>query len=196
MDDLRGLINLVLAILVLGGMLLAPLLERRKRRHAQEERRRATAEAEEGGPPPEEPKLPLEDLIDEVFGPYIERRRRQVVVVEEAPPAEEETPAESVDTVEIVEEEKPAEPLGPPAPERPRWEPTGAGPLGVRAAVSSVSGPPHRSLEERIFRNPRLSAGAKLFLAAEILKPPRLLRKGRGVLPCGPGSFRPAGLDG
>lgn len=190
MDDLRGLINLIIAVLVLGGMLLGPLLERRRRR-AEEQRRRAAAEAEEEAEPAPagEPKLPFEDLIDEVFGPYLERRRRQVVVVEEAPAAEEEAPPEEV---RVVEEEKPAEPLAPAAPAPPRWEPTAAGPLGTLAAAAPVETGRRRSIEERLFRNPRLSPGAKLLLAAEILKPPRLLRGG-GLLPGPGGPFRPAG---
>jgi hypothetical protein len=141
--------------------------------------RRAQARGEKpGGPPPEEPasgeppsegpKLPYEDLVDQVFGPYIRQRRREH---EEAKVRER---AEAVEVIEVVEEPAPPPPRPKPPPAAPPREEKPAPPVAV--AAPPVPAPVRLSLDERIFRNPRWSAAAKLVVAGEILARPKTFR--------------------
>jgi hypothetical protein len=154
---------------ILVASLLGPLIERARRRRLKER-----GEAPPPGPEPEEPKLPYEDLVDQVFGPYMERRR-QVYEARRAAAAEAQAEGE---VAEEVEEEVEPEPEAAPAPPPPP-RPVVSALEEARAVPLPVVGPPPRgpSIDERLFRNPRLSPGAKLVLAAEILGRPRALRR-------------------
>lgn len=125
------------------------------------QREEAKGEAQpEEGPEPEDPKLPYEDVVDQVFGPYMQRRRAaykarqaaeagEVVVIKTAP-------AEPV--IRIIEES--------PAPR-----------IAQEAAAPHVTAPPARSLDDAFFGNRPLSPAAKLVLSAEILQRPRAFRR-------------------
>lgn len=143
-----------------------------------------------GEAPPPEPQqegaqLPYEELVDELFGPYMQRRREGHAAARRA---RESAPAE----VEVVEEEEDA-PEAPP-PYVPRQAPAPAAPRpdfriieeepSTRAAlppsdvpVATTTGPRvTRSLDEILFDNRALSPGAKLLLSAEILRRPGVRR--------------------
>jgi hypothetical protein len=73
---------------------------------------------------------------------------------------------------------------GPPSPPRRIvLPPPSARVPAPRVVPPKRAVPPQRrptpSLEARVFRNRRLSAGARLILASEILSPPKALRRGR-----------------
>lgn len=119
------------------------------------------------------PKLPYEDLVDEVFGPYIRQRRR---AYEEAKARER---AEAVEVIEVIEETPPPRPTPKPPPPPPPAEPEAAKPLPplpAGAGDHGVPAPARPSLEDRLFRNPSWSGAAKLVVAAEILGRPKALR--------------------
>ncbi len=155
----RGLINLLIVILIGVVGLVRWLLHRRAQAQGQRP----------AGPPPEEPKLPLEDMVDRVFGPYMERRRRQY---QEARGRED----EDVEIIEVIEEPEPP-------PRRPAPKPTPAPPALVPVARVSrelPAAPAPVSLEDQLFRNPRWGTGARLVVAAEILGRPKFLRRPAG----------------
>lgn len=162
MDLDRGLINLILLALVLLAGLVRWLLHRA---------REARGEKVEGPPPPE-PMLPYEDVVEDVFGPYIRRRRQQAEAAGgEEPP----TP------VEVVEEVREAPPT--PRPPTPR-PPAGAAPVELPAVPSlpalSAAPPPAEplrpTLEERLLDRPGWGTAARLVVAAEVLGSPRVFR--------------------
>jgi hypothetical protein len=158
-DDNKGLINLVIVAVVIVGSILMPLIERWRRRRLLEEGKPPE------GPEPKEPKLPYEDLVDEIFGPYMERRRKkhEEEAAAAAPPPPPRRVPEPEPVIRIIEET--------PAPSR--LEESKAPPAAVMRVRSSPS------LDERLFRNPRLSPAARLVLAAEIMRPPKALRPRR-----------------
>lgn len=162
MDLDRGLVNLILLALVLLAGLVRWLLHRV---------REARGEKVEG-PPPSEPMLPYEDVVEEVFGPYIRRRQQQ----KEAAGGEE-APA----PVEIVEEAREAPPAPrPPTPHPPPGAPPAEHPaapsLSVGAAVPSPAAPFRPTLEERLLTRPGWGMAARLVVAAEVLGSPRVFR--------------------
>ncbi len=133
------------------------------------------------GPPPPEPRLPYEDVVDEVFGPYIRRRRRQ----HEERTSSGAGPLE-VEVIEVIDEPEPApppvpveRPTPPPPPPAPVVKPPPA-PV-VQPVAAAVQEPGRPSLEEALLRNPRWGFGARLVVAGEILGPPKALR-GRDAL--------------
>jgi len=169
-----GWIQLIVMAVVLVASLLGPLVERARRR------RMAARGEKPQGPEPEEPKLPYEDMVDEVFGPYMERRR-QAYEARRAAAAEAEAEGEVAEEVEEEVEESPRretrirrivvvpeERAAAPAVEEVPAEP-------IPAVIEAPAYRP--SLDDRLFRNSRLSAGAKLVLAAEILGRPRSVRR-------------------
>ena len=180
MDDLKAFFNIVLLILFVAGSLLGPLVERWRRKKEAERRKlegREETEAEAEPPPapppphdgPDRPRLPYEEVLEDVFGSYIERRRREAEakrLAEEAATAVQEAPA--------VEEEAPPPPP-PPEPERRAL----VSMEEIRATASAEPAPPRRgrSLDDLLFRNPRLTPGARLLVAAEILGTPRSRRR-------------------
>lgn len=182
--DVKGLFNLVLVILFIAATVLGPLIDKwRKKREA--ERRRLQGQPE-GEPPPapgpvydtdDRPRMPYENVLEEVFGPYIERRRRAAQEAAETPTAvaePEEDPDEEIRRMR--ETKRPAEEVEPDEPEEaPRslvaMEQLRAGQVEATAARK------RRSLDEILFRNPRLTPGAKLLLASEILARPRSARR-------------------
>lgn len=123
-------------------------------------------EPEAQEPPSGGPQLPYEDLVDQVFGPYIRQRRREH---EQAKKAQER--AEAVEVIEVIEEAPPPPPAAPPEEAKP------APPIAVAVAAPPVPAPVRLSLDERIFRNPRWGAAAKLVVAGEILRRPRFPRR-------------------
>lgn len=166
-------VGLIVFLLVIAGSILKPWLERRKKRMEEEQRRQRgaarpeVAEAVEVEEEDDGPKLPYEDLVDEVFGPYMKRRRE---AAQQKPPPQAPAPAP---VVAAAVEEAPAPPI-PPSPEAWAEEPSPEVKLervGRRTEALSI--------EQRVFGNRSLSPMAKLVLAAEILQPPRALR-GRG----------------
>jgi len=163
----KGLVNLIILGLFLAVGLVRWIIHRAK-----------VARGEKpGGPPPPEPKLPYEDMVDETFGPYIERRRRkheEARARREEARREEESP---IRVVEVVEEPRRPVPRPPPA-EPPAVEEKPAVPASP-AASEAHAPPPRLSLEERLFANPRWGTAAKLVLASEILGPPRCRRRPR-----------------
>jgi hypothetical protein len=168
--------KLVFWVLIIAGALLKPYMKRRKERLEAAKKtapaRRApkpAEEAEEEG----EAKLPYEDLVEEVFGSYISRRKEAA-----EPPAPPRRAPSRAPAPEPAEAEEPAEPALPIAAAAP--SPSAAAPaeeLRTRRDSAPARTPVrHRSLEERLFGRRRLSSSAKLIIAAEILRPPRLLR--------------------
>ena len=165
MDNEKGVAGLVvqlaIVLIIIGASVVRWILHRR-----------ALARGEKvEGPPPEEPRLPYEDVVDEVFGPYMRRRRQRY---EEARAGGEEP---GVEVVEVVEEEAPPPPPKARAPEAPKPPP-------ATPALPPVVVPVRPSFEERVFQNPRWGAAAKLVVAGEILGRPRAFR------PHGPGRPR------
>jgi hypothetical protein len=181
--DLKALFNLVLIILFVAATVLGPLIDRWRKKREAERRRLQGQPEEEPAPPPgpaydteDRPKLPYENVLEEVFGPYIERRRRAAQEAAEAPP---EPAAPEVDPDDEIrrmrEARRPAEKVvvAPPVPEEaPRsivsMERIRTGRVEAAETVRRV-----RSLDDILFRNPRLAPGAKLLLASEILGKPR-----------------------
>lgn len=155
--------QLIVAGIIIVATILGPLVERIMKK-------RAARPPREARPARREPMLPYEDLVEDAFGPYIQRRKEAYEARQRELAAE---------TVEILEEEDEEEEEVEPAPppRRPVPEMRILEELPARPARRLVAGPaaPRRgvSLEERIFRNRRLSPGAKLVLAREILDRPR-----------------------
>ncbi len=165
--------TIIWLVLIAGGIIVSAIQQSRQRR-AQEQ----------GKPPPkkpkEEPKLPFEAVVDEVFGPYMDRRRKAhaakrakpiplVEIVDEPPPPKRKP------EIRIIEEVPPPEaPAHGGAEEEP-----GPIEMGALSAASTVSVRPRLSLEKRLFANPRFSPAAKMVVAREILERPRFLRRGR-----------------
>lgn len=195
MDELKGLLNLVLLIVFVAASVLGPVIDRWRKRKELERRAQqpppATPEGEaeieaevgEAPPPAKGPSLPYEEVLHELFGPYMERRKREA---EEARRRAEAEAAEAEEEVEVVQETPRPEPVAapsagfvhadtsaPPAPTFVHAE-TGAPRLPTPAAGRRGV---HRTLDEIVFLNPRLTPGAKLLLASEILGRPRGLRR-------------------
>lgn len=181
-DEGRGLINLVVMAIILAVTMLGPLLERWRRRRAQEK-----GEAPPPGPEPEEPKLPYEDMVDQVFGPYMERRRKAFEARKSASRTAVETEEEAEEEEEVAEYIPPARrftergeprPPAPPAPEPAiriiEEEPA---PLPPIEKLADPAAPRRRSLDDVLFANPRWGAAAKLVVASEILSRPKALRR-------------------
>jgi hypothetical protein len=169
----RALFKLIFfLVLIIAWAIHKAWIEPRKKRYEEERRRNRTS------PPPEaeeeEPgdglKLPYEDLVDEVFGPYMKRRREAARPKPPPPAAAPPAPAPQA--------APPPEPAPAPAQAPPPVE-THAGPAFPPGAVGGPAG--GRSIDERLFRNPSFSAAAKLVIAAEILRPPRFLRGRTGA---------------
>jgi hypothetical protein len=197
MNDLGDYLRVIVLILVVAASVLGPLVERWRQKKEEERLRRKAEERGEAPPPPEpepaaapqeEPTLPYEDLVQEVFGPYIERRKK---AAEEARKAAEEKAAAGAAEEEEEEEERldrEVRTLREPPPAAVPFEalpsaamsstltslPPEASPA---AALSPRAVPRAVSLDERLFRNARLSAGAKLVLASEILGRPKSQRR-------------------
>lgn len=174
MDDLKAFFNIVLLILFVAGSLLGPLIERWRRKKEAERRRLEGGPEEEPPPPPapahdgpDRPRLPYEDVLEDVFGGYIEKRRREAEAARLA------AEAEAAEAVEEVEEETPAPP--------PEPEPAHKSLVSMEEVRATKAVEPartrRRSLDEALFLNPRLSPGAKLLVASEILGKPRGLRR-------------------
>jgi hypothetical protein len=193
--EFSDLLKLGFWILVIGASVLGPMVENWRRKKEQEAARRRAAERGEAPPPPEpeapspapqEPTLPYEDVLQEVFGPYIERRKKAYEEAKrramDAAPAEEEveeadeeeeldrevrTIREAKATEEVFRQPLPDEAVSPAAaPQDPSSVPV------VTSSARRI-----RTLDERLFSNPRFTAGAKLVLASEILGRPKSRRR-------------------
>jgi hypothetical protein len=166
--SLKTIVFIIILVVSLGQMLLKKL--------------RARKQPEEGmGPsteaPADEPKLPYEDLAEQVLGPYMERRRKEYearrrLTHPTESPAEESPPPEPT-----------APPRRPPAPRPHSLEKREAGKQEPKPAVLSSSevspatpAASENSLEARLFGNRVLGSSAKLILASEIMRRPRFLR--------------------
>jgi hypothetical protein len=181
--DAESFFNYLLVAVLIVATLVGPLLQRWWRRRMKERGEKVE------GPEPAEPMLPYEDVVEQIFGPYMQRRKEEHEARKRA--AEGAVAEEPVVQAEVVEE-APA-PVPPPAPpRRPAPEPVirkievveeRPARLAALEAAPPVPelGPPRTSLEERLFANPRLTGAARLVLAAEILQPPRALRGRRPV---------------
>lgn len=161
-------IKAIIWAIVIVASLLGPLIERWMRR-----RKEARGEAPPPGPEPEEPKLPYEDLVDQLFSPYIEKRKEEHAAKQRAAAP---VPGPAPDPkFRILKEEEPEIRIleESPAPAI-HSVPVLQSVLATAAAPQVVPStpPPPPSLDERIFRNPRLSTGARLVLCAEILGRP------------------------
>lgn len=188
MDEFKGLLNLVLLIVFVAATVLGPLVERWRKRKEMERRAQrppaaapqAETEAEEPPSPKPEAKLPYEEVLHELFGPYMERRKREAEEARRRAEAEAEEEAEEIEVVEETPPPAPAESSGP----RFVHAETSA-PAFVHAETSvprlptAVAGNRgvQRTLDQIVFRNPRLTPGAKLVLASEIMGKPRALRR-------------------
>jgi len=185
--DFKGLFNLILVILFIAATVLGPLIERwRKKKEAEKRRLEGKPEGELEPPPApardqDRPALPYENVLEEVFGPYIERRRRAAQEAAQAPPDVEEEEAPEVETDDDIRRMRE---IRRPAPEpevvvpEPPEDPFQRLAVGAPAEVV-IHRTRARSLDEIVFRNPRLSPGAKLLLASEILSNPRARRGSR-----------------
>jgi hypothetical protein len=183
--DIKGVFNLILVILFIAATVLGPLIERwRKKKEAEKRRLEGRAEGELEPPPgpvrdQDRPALPYENVLEEVFGPYIERRRRAAADARQAPPPapdveEDEPEVQSDDEIRRMREaRRPAEEA--PAAASPPDDPIQKLPVGGPAEMAHRKRA--RSLDEVVFRNPRYSPGAKLLLASEILGKPRSTRR-------------------
>lgn len=175
-SDFKGLFNLVVLILFVAGAVLGPLVERWRRK--KEAERRGTDVEPPPAPAPardqDRPQLPYENVLEEVFGPYIERRRQAAEearrAAEDEPPGEEEVD-EDEEIRKLRVAKRPAEPAVAPEPEAPVQR------LAEAAGAEVAHRKRARSLDEILFRNSRLSPGAKLVLAGEILGKPRARRR-------------------
>lgn len=196
MEDFGGVLRVVVLILVIAASVLGPVVERWRRKKEEERLRRKAEQRGEAPPPPapepaaapaEEPTLPYEDLVQEVFGPYIDRRKKAAEEARKAAQeraasgtAEDEEDEEKLDReVRTLRETRRPEPVAvaASAPEGPApaiipLQPTVA--EAVPAAAPRARVP---SLDERLFRNALLSPGAKLVLASEILGRPKSRRR-------------------
>jgi hypothetical protein len=163
---------------------LGPVVERWRRKKEEElARRRAEERGDAAAPPvevePETPTnspLPYEDLVQEVFGPYIERKKREHAEAQQraAVEVEEVDEEEAIDRhVRSIRETK--------APEAVAYGQLPDEAVSAAAAPQDASTVPVvtssarrvRTLDERLFANPRFTAGAKLLLASEILGRPK-----------------------
>ena len=166
-DDIGGLAYLVIVVVAVVYQLIRKLIGSNK----EDQQKTTLRQQKEETPATEEAKLPYEDLVDEMFGPYIQDRKRKYEARRKPKPEPvlriiEETPT-PVPELKIIEES--------PAPEDFETEPEES----VEAPPRVYGSPSHgrkRTLDEIIFRNPRLSPGARLVLASEILSRPRSLR--------------------
>ena len=168
--------KLVIWVLIIAGAIINPILKRRKERleaakkkaPARPVQERTEETEEEGGA-----KLPYEDLVEEVFGSYISRRKK---AAEPQPPARRApapAPAEAA--------EEPAAPaLAMAAAPNPSGAASAAESRSGRDSAPAQTHARRSSLEERLFGRRRLSSSAKLIIAAEILRPPRILRERGG----------------
>ncbi len=157
----QDVLKVAIMALVIVGTVLGPLVERWLRKKAEAKQGEAPAAPQE--PEASEPTLPYENVAQQFFAPYIERRRReyQERMAREAAPAE---PAP------VVEEE----PTPPPAV--PKREPVRPPPPAPSPPLPVAVRP---SLEERLFRGRRWGAAARLVVASEILRRPRFPRRPR-----------------
>src|SRR5688572_22378276 len=95
--DFKGIANLILVILFIAAAVLGPLIDKWRQKKEAEKRRLEGKPEGELEPPPgpaydeDRPRLPYENVLEEVFGPYIERRRRAAQEARQAPPAPSET---------------------------------------------------------------------------------------------------------
>ena len=190
MEDFGGLLKLVIWIVIIAASVLGPVVERWRRKKEEERvRRQAEERGNAAAPPPVEVEpepqasspLPYEDLVNEVFGPYIERKRREHAEAQQRalqePEVEESDEEEAVDRqVRSIREAK--------AQEHVAYDdlPEAATPASAPQDASTVpvvtsSARRVRTLDERLFSNPRFTAGAKLVLASEILGKPRGRRR-------------------
>lgn len=143
---------------------------RQRERQLEEQKRRQAAA---GAPAKREPMLPYEDLVDQMFGPYIESRKREYQGRHE----EKEDEDDEEPMIRILDE-KPAPVAAKPTAELrviQEMPPPVAipGAIGDSKAATVRGRGRRRSLDRIVFRNPRLSEGARLVLAAEILNRPR-----------------------
>ena len=173
--------KLIFWVLVVAGMVLKPVLQRRLKRKAETERRRSAAPAPEGAEGHEDegdPKLPYEELVDEVFGSYISRRRQEAQPqARPKPSAGRRVPAQVPSRTPTAAAEPPRSgvvtPVAAPQPLVTPGEETRLG----RESVPIESAVRRCSVEQHLFGRRPLSSAARLIIAAEILRPPRILRE-------------------
>lgn len=192
MDEFKGFLNLVLLIVFVAATVLGPLVERWRKRKEMERRAQrppaassqAEAAAEEPASPKPEAKLPYEEVLHELFGPYMERRKREAEEARRRAEAEAEAEEEAAaEAIEVVEETPPPVPAESSGPRFVHAETSAPAFVHVETTVprlpTAVAGNRgvQRTLDEIVFRNPRLTPGAKLLLASEILGKPRALRR-------------------
>lgn len=191
MEDFGGLLKLVIWIVIIAASVLGPMVERWRRKKEEERvRRQAEERGNAAAPPPVEVEpetptrsgLPYEDLVQEVFGPYIERKRREHAEAQQR--ALQEPEVEEVDEEEEIDRHvrsiRPANAVEHVAyddlPEAPPSAPSAPQDDSTIPVVTS-SARRVRTLDERLFSNPRFTAGAKLLLASEILGKPKSRRR-------------------
>lgn len=154
--------------------------EEAARDRARQKREELQAKQAQAGAAPakKEPMLPYEELIDQMFGPYIEKRKEAHAARHGEQEEDEDEPV-----IRIIEETPapaPSRRAATPAPAQPvmrileEMPPKVAIPGAIGESEQWVApGGRRRSLDEILFRNRRLSSGAKLVLAAEILNRPK-----------------------
>ena len=166
LGELAPLVIIVVAVMYNLGR---KLLGMDKKEEQEEEQKAPAPRQKEEAPAKQETKLPYESLVDEMFGPYIQARKRRFEARKNPEPVVRiirETPDPEPDVM-IIEE--PAAPAVIEAAPVESVEPS-------QKVFQSPSQRRKRSLDEIIFRNPRLSPGARLVLASEILNRPLALR--------------------
>ncbi|HVR87125.1 MAG TPA: hypothetical protein VMU54_22560 [Planctomycetota bacterium] len=169
--------KIVFWVIAIGSILLRPYFKRRRQRGEAEKGNPASAAPPASAEEPQDeggPSLPYEDLVEEVFGPYIARRKEQArprpssaalragVRNPAARPSAEAEPPEAGDAKPVAG----ARSQTARAPEPP---------VGRESAPSEPPVRP-RSIDQRLFGRRQLSPAARLIIAAEILRPPRVLR--------------------
>jgi len=148
MEDIRGLINAAVTIIIIVSMIGAPLLHWIQRKRKEQEERDAWRDRTARPPVAED-----EEFADAFGGEVATAPEPEPPPVVWRPPPPEPEPAPAV----------------PPAP-----------PIVV-APPQRVSSPDRLrpSIDKLVLSNRRLSAGARLVLASEILGPPKVLARRR-----------------
>lgn len=157
--DLAPLVIIVVAVVYNLGRKLLGL----DKEQEQKKQKAPANQQKQAAPAQQETKLPYEDLVDGMLGPYIAARKRKHEARKNPVPVAGKVQKSSAPESDVVSIKEPAPPAVIEA-------------VPVKSDELSLSKRRKRTLDEIIFQNPRFSPGARLVLASEILNRPRALR--------------------